>query len=133
MGSETTTSKSSRERSRWLRASANTIRKRGSSFTRPPRSGKKRVASQVAFSISTHSSDSSGWRAAEAAVAPAPQPTTSARRGERCSSSGTCAISFCVTTSSTPLPASVLPFTDRKRRWLPRGSETATTASAPSR
>jgi hypothetical protein len=42
-------------------------------------------------------------------------------------------MNFCVTTSSVPLPASVFPFTDRKRRALPFASETATTASRPSR
>ena len=34
---------------------------------------------------------------------------------------------------SAPLPASVFPFTERKRRVPPFGSETATTASRPSR
>ena len=49
---------------------------------------------------------------------PGPQPITSTRRGPGCSSIGTCAMNFCVTTSSVPLPASVLPFTERKRRAL---------------
>ena len=66
-------------------------------------------------------------------MAPAPQPITSTRRGPGCSSIGTCAMNFCVTTSSVPLPASVFPFTERKRRALPFASETATTASRPSR
>ncbi len=44
----------------WLRPSRNVIRKRWSSFNRPLRSAKKGAASQVAGSISTHSSDSTG-------------------------------------------------------------------------
>ncbi len=66
-------------------------------------------------------------------MAPDPHPTTSTRLGAGCSSIGTWAMNFCVTTSSAPLPASVLPFTERKRRVPPTGSDTATTASVPSR
>ena len=59
-GSETITSNPPRERRTWLRASRKTMRKRGSSFSRPLSSAKKGAASHVAGSISTHSRDSSG-------------------------------------------------------------------------
>ena len=104
-------------RSRWLRPSRNTSAKRGSrrSGSRERRRNRARPARSPARSRRTRAL-SIGCAAAAAAVAPAPQPITSARRGDACSSSGTCARNFCVTTSSVPLPASVLPFTDRKRR-----------------
>ena len=59
-GSDTIRSKASLVRSRWLRPSRNTMPKRGSRSSGPWNSGKKRAASQVAGSISTHSSRSIG-------------------------------------------------------------------------
>jgi hypothetical protein len=46
---------------------------------------------------------------------------------------GTWAMNLCCTTSSKPLPASVLPLMERNLREPPEGAATATTASAPSR
>ena len=123
-GSETITSRRRASAAGGCGRRGTRSRKRGSLRSGPESSAKKGAASQVAGSISTHSSLSSGCRAAAAAaVAPAPQPITSTRRGARCSSIGTWAMNFWVTTSSAPLPASVLPFTERKRRPDPRSDD----------